>query len=40
MGLGRQMPLLEYFLCLLSASSHPPLQGFLYDLDKVSVGKG
>lgn len=37
MGLGRHVPLLEYFPCLLSVPSHLPLQGFLYDLDKVSV---
>lgn len=36
MGLGGQVPLLEYFPYLLSAPSHVLLQGFLYDLDKVS----
>lgn len=36
MGLSSKC-LLEYIPYLLSAPSHLPLQGFLYDLDKVSV---
>lgn len=36
-GSGWVSALLEYFPYLLSASFHFPLQGFLYDLDKVSV---